>query len=87
MDKGGDSSSEGHEFESLRRILDGHFFALVSGKICIGCLKRLKMSGKEAENSPFKQLFSQSVRLLLNTLEKYSKGIQFCYTIFAAIKV
>ena len=42
--KGGDSQSEGCEFESCRQILDGHFFTLICCIICIVCLKRPKIS-------------------------------------------
>ena len=37
---GGDSCSKGREFESLRHILDGHFFAFICCKNCNVCLKR-----------------------------------------------
>ena len=43
----GDSRSVGHEFESQRHILDGHFFALICCKNCIGvCLQRPKIKEK-----------------------------------------
>ena len=51
--KGGDLLSEGHEFESCRRILDGHFVALICCKICIACLKRPQINEKEAEDGLF----------------------------------
>ena len=34
MVMGGDLSSEGCEFKSLHRILDGHFFAYICCKNC-----------------------------------------------------
>ena len=37
--KGGDSQSEGCEFDSWCRILDGDFFTIICCKICIVCLK------------------------------------------------
>ena len=38
--KGWDSWSEGCEFESQHRILDGHFSTLICYKICIVCFKK-----------------------------------------------
>ena len=32
--------------------MDGHFFSLISCKICVVCLKRTKINEKEAENGP-----------------------------------
>ena len=37
---GGDSCSEGREFESWHWILDGHFFTLACRKICTVSLKK-----------------------------------------------
>ena len=53
MVMGDNSSLRGHGFESLRDILDGHFFALICCKNCIVRLKRLKINEKEAEVGPF----------------------------------
>ena len=39
---GGDSCSEGCEFESKHRVLDGHFFKFICWKNCNVCLKRRK---------------------------------------------
>ena len=51
---GGDSRSEGHGFESRRRILDVHdIFHIDLLKNCIVCLKRLKINEKEAGVGPF----------------------------------
>ena len=50
---GGDSCSKGHEFESLRQILDGHYFTLICCKNCIVWLKRPKITEKEAGVGPF----------------------------------
>ena len=46
MVKGGDSQSEGCEFESRHRILDGHFSHITCCKNCNNvCLKRPKIHG------------------------------------------
>ena len=50
--KGVDLKSEGYEFESWRRILDGHFFVLI-------CLKRQKRNEKEAVFGPFFKLLNE----------------------------
>ena len=50
---GGDSCSKGHEFESQRQILDGHYFTLICCKNCIVWLKRPKITEKEAGVGPF----------------------------------
>ena len=50
--KGGDSS-EGCEFESQRKILYGHFFTLISCKVCIVCLKRPKLNKKRPRMAHF----------------------------------
>ena len=46
--KGGDLLSEGSEFESRCRILDGDFFTFICCKNCNVCLKRTKINEKEA---------------------------------------
>ena len=51
--KGGDSDSEGCDFKSRHWILDGHFFTLICCKICIVCLKRPKINGKEVRMAHF----------------------------------
>ena len=52
---GGDSCAEGCGFESQLHILvDMKFFTLIYCKNCIVCLKRLKISKKEAGVGPFK---------------------------------
>ena len=43
MVNGGDSQSEGREFESRHRIQDGHFFILIC---CIFCLKETENKRK-----------------------------------------
>ena len=45
-----DSCSKGRGFKSRRCILDGHFLTLIC---CKNCLKRLKISEKEAGVGPF----------------------------------
>ena len=51
---GGDSYSEGCEFESRHCILDGVFFTCICCKNCNDvCLKRPKANDKEAECWPF----------------------------------
>ena len=45
---GGDSCSKGCEFELWHHVQDGHFFTFICCKICIICLKRLKINEKEA---------------------------------------
>ena len=52
MVKGGDSKSEGCEFESWLRILDEHFLTLIYCKICVVCLE---INEKEAKESPLKK--------------------------------
>ena len=53
MVMGGDSRSEGYEFESQHRILDGHLFTLICCKNCIICLKRSIINEKVAGVGPF----------------------------------
>ena len=50
---GGDSCSKGCEFELWHHVQDGHFFTFICCKICIICLKRLKINEKEAGVGPF----------------------------------
>ena len=51
---GGDSWSEGYEFECQHHILDGHFFTLISCKNCIDvCLKNSENNDKEAGDCQF----------------------------------
>ena len=54
--KGGDSLSEGYEFESWHWTLDGHFFKLICCKICIVGLKRPKINEKAADDCPLKTI-------------------------------
>ena len=56
MVMGDDSCSRDCGFESQRRILDGHFFALICCKNFIVCVKSSKINEKEAEVGPFKKL-------------------------------
>ena len=56
MVMGDDSCSRDCGFESQRRILDGHFFALICCKNCIVCVKSSKINEKEAEVGPFKKI-------------------------------
>ena len=54
MVKGGDLKSEGCEFESRHRILDGHFSHFNCCKNCNNvCLKRPTINEKEAGVGPF----------------------------------
>ena len=50
---GDDSCLRGCGFESQRRILDGHFFALICCKNCIICLKRPKINKKRPRLAKF----------------------------------
>ena len=51
---GRDSRSEGRGFDSQYHILDGHFFTYICCKNCNDvCLKRLKISKKDAGLGPF----------------------------------
>ena len=52
---GDDSCLKGFGFESRHRILDGHldFFTLICCESCIVCLKRRKISKKEAGSAHF----------------------------------
>ena len=52
----GDSKSEGREFESRHRLLDGHFFTLICCKIVIVCFKKTKNELKKAEDGTFLRL-------------------------------
>ena len=55
-----DSFSKGHEFESRRRIFDGHLDiysqTFISSKNCIVCLKRPKIN-KKGRGWPIKKYF------------------------------
>ena len=54
---GGDSSSRGRGFKSLRHILDGHeFFSNWFAIKMFVCLKRPKINKKEAGVGPFKKI-------------------------------
>ena len=54
MVMGGDSYPECRGFESLHRIMDGHFFTYICCKNCNDvCLKRPKINEKEAGVGPF----------------------------------
>ena len=57
MDRGGDSCSKGCGFESQHRILDVHFFALLSCNNCNVCLKKKKINEKESGVGQIKKLF------------------------------
>ena len=63
--KGGDSRSEGGGFEPWGCILDGHdiFSHIFVVKICNFCLKRPKISEKEAGVGSFKKTLSLYVKL------------------------
>ena len=51
--KGGDSYSEGCEFNSWHQLLDGHFFTLIWCKFCVLFVwKRLKINEKETGDAP-----------------------------------
>ena len=50
---GGDTCSEGREFESQDHLLHGHFFTLIFCKNCIVCLKRPKINKKVARVGAF----------------------------------
>ena len=50
---GGDSCSNGHEFESRHRILDGHFFTFICCKNCYP-FEKTKMNEKDAGVCPLK---------------------------------
>ena len=52
---GEDSCSRVCVFESQQWILDGHVFTFICCKICILCLKRLKISKKESSDVQFKK--------------------------------
>ena len=54
MVMGRDSRSEGREFKSWHRKLDGHFFTYNCCKNCNVCLKRPKINEKEAGVGPLK---------------------------------
>ena len=54
MDMRGDSCSNGCEFESRHRILDGHFFTyLFVAKFVMCFLKKTQINEKEAGVGPF----------------------------------
>ena len=55
MVMGRDSRSEGREFKSWHRKLDGHFFTYNCCKNCNVCLKRPKINEKEAGVGPLKK--------------------------------
>ena len=64
MDMRGDSCSNGCEFESRHRILDGHFFTyLFVAKFVMCFLKKTQINEKEAGVGPF--LF-KTISSLLN---------------------
>ena len=53
MATGGDSCSEGHEFESQHHILDGHFYTYSCCKNCNDvCLKKPEVNYKRGPGSP-----------------------------------
>ena len=74
---GGDSCSKGHEFESLRQILDGHYFTLICCKNCIVWLKRPKITEKEAGVGPF---FKKMIRwsMMIEQTSFIRAGFTFC---------
>ena len=49
---GDDSCSRGCEFESRRRILDGHFFTFICCKNCIVWLKKAEKERKRGQHWP-----------------------------------
>ena len=51
--KGVDSCSEGREFESRHRILDGHFFTLI-------CLKKTKINKKRPRMAHLKKVYTHN---------------------------
>ena len=50
---GSSSLSEGCEFESWHRILDGHLLTLICCKICIVCFKKTENKWKRGREWPF----------------------------------
>ena len=83
MVMGGDSRSEGREFESEHRILVGHFFTLMC---CNVCLKKTEHKRKRGRGWPIQKKYSKSVNQICtstvfeNTVLYYSpidvNGIQ-----------
>ena len=55
MVMGGDSRSEGCEFESQHHILDGNLCTLICCKNSNVCLKKIENKQKEAEDGLFKK--------------------------------
>ena len=62
MVMGRDSRSKVHGFESWHGILDGYFFTYICCKNCNICLKRPKISKKEAGLTHFKKV----IKLMLH---------------------
>ena len=82
---GGDSCSEGREFESWHHILDGHFLTIFVVKICNICLKRPKVNEKEAGVGPFKKRKKkhalQAVSTVTSVEPKHTLGAVFVLSI------
>ena len=75
MATGGDSCSEGHEFESQHHILDGHFYTYSCCKNCNDvCLKKPEVNYKRGPGSPiFKKKHEAT---MLSMLDRSYKAVE-----------